>query len=516
MLLNKIGGIFIERNYTCRWIRYKIMNVIKNYIYNTLYQIMLLFIPLITMPYLTRIFMPSQMGLNSYTLSIVNYFMLFGMLGMQLYGNRQIAFVRDDKEKLSKTFWSLFTTQLITNLISLIIYYMSVVYCITENKFLYIVQGLNILSVTIDISWLFMGLEDFKKIAIRNSLVKLVGLLSIFTFVRSSEDFMLYIFLTAAADIVGMIVMWAYLPQHIRRVQIDFKIMKETINPLMTLFLPQIAIQVYTLLARTMVGVLSTTEQVAFYDYSQRIIRIILTLITSIGTVLMPKIANMTVKGQNKEVREVIKKTFIFVSYISMPMAMGVMVISRILISWFLGPEYLEVGKLTEISSTIIIAVSWANIIGVQYLIATKQENKYTISIVIAAIVNLVMNMLLIRRFGAYGAVSSLIVAEFIGIMIQLILVRKQLPIGIMLMSASKYACAAIIMAIMIIPIGQYFKNGIIANITQTLTGIFIYIIIMFLIRDETQRELINKCKEFITRKVRARNPNDIEDTYKN
>jgi len=492
------------------------MNVIKNYIYNTLYQIMLLFIPLITMPYLTRIFTPYQIGLNSYTLSIVNYFMLVGMLGMQLYGNRQIAYVRDDKEKLSKTFWSLFTTQLITNSISLIIYYILIKCYITDNKLMYIIQGLNILSVMIDISWLFIGLEDFKKISIRNSLVKLIGLLSIFIFVKSSKDLMLYIFLSVVVDIIGMIVMWMYLPKYMRRVQIDFKIIKETIKPLLILFLPQIAIQVYTLLARTMVGVLSTTEQVAFYDYSQKIIRIILSLIISIGTVLMPRIANMIAKGQEEEVREVIKKTFIFVSYISIPIAMGLMSISRILISWFLGSEYLAVAKLIEISSITIIAVSWANIIGVQYLIATKQENKYTISIVLAAMVNLVMNMLLISKFGAYGAVLSLIVAEFIGIIIQMILVRKQLPIGTMLISVSKYVVAAMIMAIMIIPIGEYFKNGIVANIIQVIVGISIYIIIMFAIRDETQKEVINKCRELITGKVSKWNSSVIRDNYKN
>ncbi len=485
------------------------MNIIKNYIYNTLYQIMLLFIPLITMPYLTRIFTPSQMGLNSYTLSIANYFMLFGMLGMQLYGNRQIAYVRDDKEKLNKTFWSLFLTQIITNLISLSIYYIFIKYYVTDNKLIYIIQGLNIISVMMDISWLFMGLEDFKKISIRNCLVKLIGLLSIFLFIRSSKDLLLYIFLTVVINILGMLIIWMYLPRYMSTVQIDFKIIKQMIKPLLILFLPQIAIQGYTLLARTMVGVLSTTEQVAFYDYSQRIIRIILALITSVGTVLMPRVANMIGKGQEEEVKEVIKKTFTFISYISMPMAMGVMAIARILISWFLGSDYIVVGRLTEISSIIIIAVSWANIIGVQYLIATKQENKYTISIVSAAIVNIGMNMLLINRFGAFGAVFSLIVAEFLGITIQMLLVRKQLPIGEMLMNVSKYAIVAMIMAIIIMPIGKYFKNGIVANIIQVLSGISIYVFIMFVIKDETQKEVFHKFSEIISRKITENNPND-------
>lgn len=131
----------------------RFMNIIKNYIYNTVYQIMLLIVPLITMPYLTRVFTPDQIGINSYTASIVNYFMLFGALGMQMYANRQVAYVRDNKEKLSKTFWSLYITQLITTSISLIAYLIFVLF-VKDNKAIYLVQGISVAATMIDISWL--------------------------------------------------------------------------------------------------------------------------------------------------------------------------------------------------------------------------------------------------------------------------------------------------------------------------------------------------------------------------
>lgn len=251
------------------------MNIIKNYIYNTVYQIMLLIVPLITMPYLTRVFTPDQIGINSYTASIVNYFMLFGALGMQMYANRQVAYVRDNKEKLSKTFWSLYITQLITTSISLIAYLIFVLF-VKDNKAIYLVQGISVVATMIDISWLFMGLEDFKKISLRNILVKLLGLIGIFAFVKTSDDLLLYIFISTIINVIGMVVMWIYIPKEIRKVQIDKKLMKRTIIPLILLFLPQIASQVYTLLSRTMIGILSTDAQVAFYDYSQKIVRIVL------------------------------------------------------------------------------------------------------------------------------------------------------------------------------------------------------------------------------------------------
>ncbi|MGL5354435.1 MAG: oligosaccharide flippase family protein [Clostridium sp.] len=479
------------------------MSIIKNYIYNTVYQIMLLFIPLITMPYLTRIFTPDQLGLNTYTLSIVNYFVLFGMLGMQMYANRQIAYVRDDKEKLNKTFSSLYLIQTITTAVSIMLYIVFVSFYV-DNKVIYLIQGLNLLACIFDISWFFMGLEDFKKVVIRNSVTKIIGLISIFLFIKGPEDLVLYILITAVINIVGMIVMWMYVPKYITKFSIDKKIIYKNITPLVRLFLPQIATQVYGLLARTMIGVLSTNEQVAFYDYSQKIVMMVLALITSTGVVLMPRVSNIIGKGNKDEVVKLIEKTFEFVSYLSIPMAVGLMCVSKGLVSWFLGPEYLVVGNLVSISSVIIIAVSWANIIGIQYLIGTRQENKYTISIIIAAIINLSMNVILIKMYGALGAIISLITAEFIGPIIQLFLVRKQLRVFYMLKRVSKYFFSAICMAIVLTIIGNVINNAFIANIVQVIVGIGIYTSVLFLLKDTVQREIIDKVFSLVKKTLKS------------
>lgn len=474
------------------------MSIIKNYLYNTVYQIMSMLIPLITMPYLTRVFDPEQLGLNSLSLSVANYFMLFGVLGMQMYGNRQIAYVRDDKEKLAKTFWSLYTVQLATSTISLIVYYIFISCFTNVNTTIYLIQGLNIISVMIDISWLFMGLEDFKKVVIRNTFARLVGLACIFIFIKSPDDLLLYALLTVVVNIVSILLMWIYVPKYVGKIVIDKKIVKRTIKPLLRLFLPQIATQVYTLLARTLVGFLSTNDQVIFYDYSQKIVNMVLAMITSIGTVLLPRVSNIIGNGKREEVPRIIEKTFKIVSYLAIPMAIGLMCVSKILVSWFLSPQYLPVGQLTAWTSLIIIAVSWANIIGVQYLIATKQENKYTLSIIIAAVVNLIMNLFLIPKNGAAGAIISLIVAEYIGIVIQLILVRNQLPVKRMLLSIVKYIIVSAIMGVIVIFIGSGINNGMLANIIQGVAGVIIYIVIMFVIKDDVQKEMISRVLSMI------------------
>ena len=270
------------------------------------------------------------------------------------------------------------------------------------------------------------------------------------------------------------------MPKYVGKMKVNINIIKQTIKPLLKLFLPQIATQVYGMMDKTMLGSLSTKDQVAFYEYSQKIIRMVLALVNSIGVVMMPRVANIIGKGKRDEVPALIEKTFKFVSYISIPMAFGLMGISKVLISWFLGEEYLIVGNIISISSIVVIAVSWANIIGVQYLIAIKKENIYTLSIIIAAIVNVVMNIFLLNKYGAYAAAISLIVAEVLGISIQLFLVRKQLNVRKMLLSVLNYFIAGITMFICIIKLDIFIHN------------------------DEVQKELIKKVKVMLSTRKRA------------
>ncbi|MDS0526649.1 oligosaccharide flippase family protein [Clostridium sp. SHJSY1] len=478
------------------------MNILKNYIYNTLYQILAIIIPLITMPYITRIFNPDQLGLNSYSLSIANYFILFGTLGMSMYGNRQIAYVRDDSQKLNKTFWSLFFMKLCTCIIAIILYYMLIFATINENKIIYIIQGISIFCVIFDISWLYAGLEDFKRVVLRNIIVKLISVILIFSVIKSQEDLVMYISITIIATILGTIVMWINMPKSLLKIDVDIILIKSHLKPLIGLFIPQISIQVYGLLSRTMIGWLSATEQVAYYDYSQRIIQIIITLINSVGTVLMPRVANIISNGNHREVRLLINKSFKYISYISIPMSCGLSIVGISFVQWFLGRNYYDVGILISLTSIIIIPVSWANIIGVQYLVAGKKENIYTISIIISAIFNFIINLITIGKLGAYGASISLIFAEWIGVIIQMVLVRKELDIKNMIKGVIKYIIATIPMSIIVYLIGCVLSATFITNVIQVSIGFCIYVLILFLLKDEVQKDVINKFINLLIKKV--------------
>uniref|UniRef100_UPI000AD15DBC oligosaccharide flippase family protein n=1 Tax=Secundilactobacillus paracollinoides TaxID=240427 RepID=UPI000AD15DBC len=160
------------------------MRVIKNYLYNAFYQVFILLVPLITTPYLSRVLGPTGVGINSYTNSIIQYFILFGSVGVNLYGNRQVAFVRDDKCKLTRTFYEIFSMRVLTIILAYVAFLIFLMFTHQYHVY-YLAQSVSLVAAAFDISWFFMGVENFAVTVLRNFIVKIITLISIFTFVKS-------------------------------------------------------------------------------------------------------------------------------------------------------------------------------------------------------------------------------------------------------------------------------------------------------------------------------------------
>ena len=229
-------------------------SVKKNYIYNVLYQFLAILIPVITTPYLSRVLGAEKIGIYSYTLSIVTYFILFGSLGVAMYGQREIAYVQDDVKKRSVIFYEIVIMRLITLSLSLLLFYIS--FCLKgDYTFYYRILILELVANMLDISWFFNGLEEFKKTVTRNTIVKLISLLSIFLFVKKPTDLYIYFIIYVLSTFLGNLSLWFYLKKYIKKVPIkELKIFRH-IKPAILLFIPQVAIQVYTLLDKTMLGI---------------------------------------------------------------------------------------------------------------------------------------------------------------------------------------------------------------------------------------------------------------------
>ncbi len=476
------------------------MKVFKNYLFNAAYQILIIILPLITIPYITRIFTPQQIGINAYTFSVAQYFVLFAGLGVGIYGNRTLAYIKKDEKKRIEAFWSIFFAVLSSSIIACLIYYGYVLFVVKNYVDIYIIQSLYIFSVAIDISWLFMAMEDFKKVVVRNTIIKLVGVGLIFSFVKSEKDLSLYILVLALTNFIGTASMWFYLRQYIKGFKFNIAAIKGHFIPLISIYIPQVAIQVYAIMDKTMIGILSNEAEVGYYDMSQKIVKIILALVTSLGVVMIPHISTLIAEKKHDEVEENIGNTFRYMSYFSFPMAFGLSVISQGLAIWFFGKEYTHTGVLMGFSSFIIVAITWSNITGMQLLMPMMKEKEFTISVISGAVINVLINIILIPLMGSLGAIIATIVAEFTVTIVQIYLVKKYVNVIPHIKNTWKNFVSSIVMFIVVYFTTYNMSSTFYTTFIQVILGGIIYLLMMYILKSDIQGEIFNNIINIATK----------------
>ena len=256
----------------------------KNYIYSIAYQILTLLIPLITTPYLSRIFGAEYIGIYSYTNTIAQYFVLFAILGLNNYGNRAIAIVRDDKEKLDKTFSEIYTMQLITGITALSIYVLCAVFFFKEYRFYSLILTIYVFSSVVDINWLFFGLEKFKLTVTRNATIKLISVVAILKLIRSKEDLWLYTAIFAMSAFFSNALLWIYAAKEVKFIKPSIKGVCKHLKLNLIMFIPVIAISIYKYMDKLMLGGFSKIE-VGYYENVEKIFTVAMGFVTAFGNV---------------------------------------------------------------------------------------------------------------------------------------------------------------------------------------------------------------------------------------
>lgn len=451
------------------------MSVVKNYLYNVGYQVFILLVPLITTPYITRVLGSEGVGINAFTNSNMQYFILLGSIGIGMYGNRTAAYVRDDKEKLSQTFWEITFLRLITITMAFAAFMVFLLFTKSYKQF-YLLQSIQLISVIFDISWLFMGLEDFKKTVVRNFFVKIISVISIFAFVKTSNDVGTYILVLSLSTLIGNMSLWGYLKKIVYRPNFHNFSMRKHIMPSISLFIPQIAIQIYLVLNKTMLGVMVGVESSGYYENTDKIIKMVLAIVTATGTVMLPRMANTFAKNDIKKLHEYLYKSFDFVSFLSFPLAFGIAAISPKFAVWFMGDEFAITGTLIPVMSIVIIMIAWSNVLGTQYLIPTGRNKEFTISVTGGAIVNLLCNFVLISHFQTMGAVISTVISEIAVTIIQLAILHKVIELRKLFKGNYKYLIAGLVMYLVVSTLNSAQNGNFINFMVQIVLGVIVYL----------------------------------------
>lgn len=491
-------------NINIRWYNIVVKNIgvnmdkklVKNYIYSVLYQLLLVFTPFITTPYLTRVLGLELLSINTFTANLVQWFVLFGMMGVNTYGNREIAKVRDDKQLLSRTFFEIFAMQFCSMCISSIVYAIFFSFQEESLKIYLLLQSITLLSVALDITWFFYGVEDFKKASIRNMLVKIVGIALIFIFVRSTDDLIKFILINTIVGVCGQLIMWAQLKQYVSFVPVSFKGVLRHFKPNISLFIPQIAISVYSVLDITMLGYLGPDrDEVNLYEQAQKFVKMFLFFITSIGSVMLPRVTNVYHNGKIEQVNNYLNKTFKFALYMAIPMIFGIAGVIQNFVDWFLPASYYPVGMMIKVTSPIILFISLSNVFGTQYMVPTGDIKHYTYSVVSAAILNFIVNFSLIPYFGAYGAIAGSLCAELSVTLIQYYFIHKKIRLTISIKELVIIVISSILMGITVGFVGNLGCNFFV-NILQVGSGLLVYVILLFVLKADFFMELLSSIRQ--------------------
>ena len=400
----------------------------KNLVYNITYQILILFLPLITSSYLARIVGADGIGRYSYSYSVAMYFTYFTLLGLNKYGNRAIATVQNNIRERSKIFLEIYCMQMLCFCVSIVAYVIYLLF-FSEDKLIALIQMLFVASALFDINWFFFGLEAFDKTVIRNALVKLFTTILIFILVKSSDDVWKYTIIMSGGYFISQIVMWPYLKTYLKLQKISFSGVKRHFLPNLVMFIPVVAVSIYKIMDKIMLGTMSSKAIVGYYENAEKIINVPVAIFTALGTVMLPRISAMIADNKDDSVsmyRDIAVKLVI---YFSGAATFGIIAISNSLSVCMWGDGFETSGLIMSYLAMTLIFLGVGNVIRTQILIPYHYDRIYVTSVILGAIINVFVNLLLIPTYGGVGAAIGTICAEVIVCIFQLICIRKEIPI---------------------------------------------------------------------------------------
>lgn len=453
-------------------------SITKNFLYNLVYQILLIILPLITTPYISRVLGSEGLGTYTYTYTIANYFVLAAMLGVKNYGNRSVAAVRDDRKLLSRTFWEIYGLQLLCSLTATAAYVVYVSAFVREYQLIAALQGIYVLSGLMDISWLFFGAEQFRVTVMRNIAIRLINLACIFLFVKSRGDLWLYTLIMTLGMVFSQGYLWMYVKRLVDWRRPKLRDLGMHMIPELILFVPIIAVSLYTMMDKVMLGAMSTMRQVGIYEGAYRILSIPTGVITALGTVMLPRMSNLAAKGKVKESERYIYNSMQFAMFLASGMMFGIAGIAEDFVPLFLGEEYHSCVLLIRVMAPTVPFIAWANVIRTQYLIPNHKDKSYIISVMLGAAVNLVVNALLIPRMQALGAVIGTVCAEGSVCISQTVMVRSKLKIARYLKDTGMYFVFGIVMFLVIQAVHGLKCETVLSLAVEIIAGGGVYVVL--------------------------------------
>lgn len=471
----------------------------KNIFYNSIRVGSNLVFPLVTFPYVSRIMGPDSLGLFNYISAIVGYFTLFASLGFPVYGTREVAQSKDQQSKLQAATNAIFTANTIACLVVYMSYFVASFFLAHSmpDFWLYFVLGLSVLLSCISFDWFYQGIEDFKYITVRSVVIKTVSILGLFIFVRKSDDILAYSILTVAGTCGNNVLNLVRIRKYIN-LRFSLQDCWKHTKGAFVLFLSSIIISLYTNLNSVMVGALGSMAAVAYFTTANKLIQILMTILGAVTSSVIPRMAYLIGKGDDDEVLNLQKKTLTLLLYVSIPMVLGIIALAHPLVLLFGGSEFLPAVPVMQILALLLVVITLSGFLGNQVLVPMRKEKYGNYCVGFGALVNLLLNFVLIPKYAEIGVALSVVAAEIAVTAMHFYFSRK-----FMKLKWTEFVPLRCIIASLIMFVAIYFtfsnKMPALYCILWACIGMIIYIMVLLLLKDQHIKQVVTK--QFLTKK---------------
>lgn len=399
-----------------------------NFVMNAILTMSSFIFPLISYPYVSRILLPEGTGKVSFATSLIAYFIMFAQLGIPTYGVRACSRVRDDRQALTRTAQELLIINLIMTALSYTALFLALLFVprLRAERTLYLLVSLSMIFNTIGMEWLYKALEQYTYITVRSIVFKIVALIAMFVLIHSREDYVIYGGITILASSASGICNFVHARRFISLRPVGGYRFRPHLKAVAVFFAMACASTVYTNLDTVMLGFMTSDETVGYYNAAVRIKSILVSIVTSLGAVLLPRASYYVERGEMDRFRQITRKALNFVFLAAVPMMIYFMVFARQGIFLLSGENYAGAVRPMQWIMPTLLFIGLSNVLGIQILVPLNREKVVLWSIIAGAAVDVVLNVALIPQYGASGAAAATSVAELVVLAVQFFVLGKE------------------------------------------------------------------------------------------
>ena len=447
----------------------------KNILYNSIYRCVVIITPLITSPYLARVLGAEKLGVYATANAFATYFVLVALLGVNDYGNRTVAQVRENRERLSDCFWQIYYLQFFLTIILSVLYFLSI-RLFPRYYQIQLILGIYVISSLFEINWFAYGMEQFKLTSIRSVVIRLLMVACIFLFVKGENDLWKYTLIIAGGNIISLLVIVPLVFQYTDFQKPNISEMTRHLKPNILLFLPIVATSVYQYLNKLMLSNWAVSAEVGFYQNAENIITLPSFLTTAIVTVMRPYSSNLVAKGDNDGNEQLLQSSVKYTSILNLAMAFGIFSIAGDFIPWYLGKGFERSAVLIKLMAPVIFLNGLSSVLRYQYIIPHELDKTNLVSMFSGAGADILFNLLLIPRYGAVGAAVATVLAYLVILLVQLFYIRKDLNISVLIYSFLPCIAFGVLMSVSVMLISRLQLPILLLILLEVAVGAFVFL----------------------------------------